>query len=246
MRLRTITAIILSATALFSATAQRASLVVPDNDKAELFGSVRSCTTSIYEATRTGDDVKKNSLYMSATVDYDAHGFGTRMIMQDVSTTYKNTYGENGQIESVKTYVNGSFDGTSQYAYEPTRVVETILDNTGAKVGTVIHTKGKSIIDDGETKITTFYNDNNVPTKIVSEMTTEFGSIHSSTVATCNSHSVVEELTTSITSPTENYQISVQYSDYKYDNRGNWIYRVKSVETEGMRIEERVIEYYEN
>lgn len=240
--MRAITAMLLIAIALISASAQESSVVVPDKDKSELFGNVQSCTTSIYEASRTGGVVKKNLLFMSATVDYDKHGFGTRMIMPNANTTYKNAYGENGQIESVKTYVNGNLDGTSRYAYESARAVETIIDNTGAKVGTVIHTKGKSITDDGETKITIVYNPQNLMTMTTTETATQYGNYTITTVPTYNSHSVINQLTLSSPEGT----VAITYSDYKYDTHGNWIYRVKSQQGYGIRVEERVIEYYEN
>lgn len=217
------------------------ALIVSDKYKAELFGNVKSCSTTIYEATRTGDLVKKSRLVMSATVDYDQNGFGTRMIMPNANTTYKNTYGTNGQLESVKTYVNGAYDGVSRYVYEPGRVVETMLDNAGAKAGTVIHSKGKSVADDGETTMTIFYNANNLMTKTVSDTKTQYGNYSITTVPTYNSHSVIERLTLS----TLEGSGVIKYSDYKYDEQGNWVYRVKSQDGYGVRVEERVIEYYE-
>lgn len=224
-----------------------ATLVVSDKDKGELFGNVKSVTGSVYDAIRSNGTVKKTQLYMSSTVDYDQHGFGTRMIMPNANTTYKNVYGNDGRIESVKTYVNGSYDGNSSFTYEPGCATERVYDSNGIQTGTVVHTRGKSIMntkddsDGSETTMTTFYDTKNQAVKV--ETLIKYGTVLPvmTIILTYNSHSAIENIKLS----TPEGSADIKYSAYKYDDHGNWIYRVKSQDQMGVRIEERVIEYYD-
>lgn len=218
-----------------------APFVMTDKDKGELFDKVKSCSGTVYEAERISGTVQKTSLVNSFSVDYDENGFGTRMVLPNQVTRYENAYDANGQLESAKTYVQGKYDGVSSYVYNPSQTIETIYDTAGNIASTVIHTKGKSVADDGDTSMTILYSSNNLMIQTITELKTDNGSQSIVMVPTYNSHSAIEKLTLT----TSEGSFSIKYSDYKYDSHGNWIYRVKSQEGYGIRIEERQIEYYE-
>lgn len=232
---------IMTSALIMNAQSAVGSFVVSDKAKSELFGKVKSCTGTIYEATRSNGTVKKTSLFNTSTVDYDKHGFTTRTIMPNQTTKYVNEYDSKGYLKSVKTYIQGQYDGASRYTYNPTQVRETLYDEHGNQIGTVIHSQGKSIINDGEIKTTTFYNSKNLMTKVISEISTPDGIMTITTVPTYNNHLAIEKITLSTHEGTG----VIYYSDYKYDQHGNWIYRVKSQDSMGMRVEERRIEYYQ-
>lgn len=217
------------------------SLVVSDKDKSELSGNVKSVTGYTYEARRVNGTIQKTSLFNTATVSFDKHGFLTEQIVAAQTTKYVNEYNPQGRLASVKTYIQGQYDGCSRYTYKPSQVIETLFDEYGSEIGTIIHSQGKSVGNDNEIKTTTFFNSKNMMTKVIADVSTPNGTISMTTVPTYNSHSAIEKLT--MTSPEGT--VVIRYSDYKYDPHGNWTYRVKSAEGMGERVEERRIEYYQ-
>lgn len=207
--------------------------VICDKTKDELKGVVSSCTTRVFKAVDKFGEIQKGDLSSEETTTYDKKGFK----LSDSKYRYENSYTSSGKISVVDIYVGSTLNKKRKFNHQSLKTIETVYGEDGAKKGDIVWTKNKSVdnASDASTTTTTY----NVSGNPVGQRI-EMGNFLTLVEYAYNPKGFCENMKMTIPYVATR---TISYSQYKYDTKGNWVYRVKSQDGEVIEIEEREITY---
>lgn len=214
--------------------------VISDKTEAGLKGPVSICETFTYKAVDKFGDLEMGDLVEAEAFGYDSKGFKTMRAVSSEHYKYYgkfvNTYNAAGKIEVIDEYnAKGELIGRNKFTYSATKVVEAVYgDGQGSSdyQGEKIWTKGKLVDNASMFKFTYFYNANN---QVIKGLQKTFYGGESVWTYTYNAKGALA----SVTSPGGKRT----YSNYEYDEKGNWILRVEYHDGKPTEIPVRKIKY---
>lgn len=209
--------------------------VVSDKTRDELKGSVSSCTTRVFKAVDKFGEITKGELSSEETIVYDNKGFK----LSDSKYHYENSYTPAGKISVIDRYVGSALNQKRKFNHQSLKTTETVYGQDGSREDYIVWTKNKSVAGDNPCFKTTTYNAAGAPVKYVEACD---GRSIKICIYSYNAKGGLQTIKT--TYPdfyNQNYTLT--YSQYKYDAKGNWIYRVIRDNGDVIAIVEREIEY---
>ena len=208
--------------------------VISDRARDGLKGKVSSCTTKVYKAADKFGEIQEGSLLSDETVIYDKHGFK----LSDKEHRYENKYAQTDKISIIDVYKGSILYRKHIFEHKSGKAIETVYDESGDKIESIIWTPNKSVISDYCTETTT-YNGSGQTIKKVQRCDGRTIRIYTYSY---NSRSAPIKFKSSYPD-FYNQDETITYSQYKYDSKGNWTYRVNSRNGSVVSIVKREIEY---
>lgn len=209
--------------------------VISDKTLDELKGTVSSCTTRVFKAVDKFGEITKGDLSSEKTTTYDKKGFK----LSDSKYRYENTYAPTGKISDIDIFIGSTLNLKRKFNHQSIKTTETVYGQDGSSEDHIVWTRNKSVAGDNPCFKTTTYNAVGAPVKYIE--TCDGRSIKICTY-TYNSKGALKIMKT--TYPDfYNQDYTLTYSQYKYDAKGNWIYRVIQDNGDVIAIVEREIEY---
>lgn len=201
--------------------------VISDLTLNGLKGAVEYCETTAYAAIDQFGEINYGDVIRQSYEEYDTKGFITRCGSTDNEYSsfyvFVNSYNPSGNIEVIDRYdQNGKLVVRQKFVYTVGKAVETVYGNiingSTGRQGDIIWTKGKKVDNVGLFKPIYYYDAYNRLIKYT-QKNIEGGDII--TTYTYNNKGALSEISSTL------FILNSYYSNYKYDEKGNWILRVE-------------------